>query len=1040
VTSDYYSSFRVDFYRQEPAGDVYLDSLTAHITKGFQYSTVSPLLDLPELFTTGSYYFTVTALGDGINTSDSQPVKSPVWDYTHPGLTLNATALAWDGTNLLWTDNAQNPEQVHVYNIQYFYSAIANAPIDITAPVALSYCSPQDLPASLDVDLPLHYDTGYFYFRVQVESADPNVAATGEWSELSPALFKVGMYPKVHEAHDLRWDVERHYADQKSRPASGAISFGSMVTGTPTDFRVDFYRQETTGDMYLGSSTVQIGTDQQYGTAYILDAVTQPLTTGSYYCLVTTLGEPYVTSSSLPVQSPVWEYQAPIIVDNFAPYELQWNVKRQYSYENPVPYSGAASFSGTVANGNYDLFQVDFYRQDAAGDIYLDTLLTKFYADERYCTVYPLEEFPELFTTGSYYFVVWEEGPVSSSSQPVKSPIWNYTRPDVTLQASNPVWSSDMSMNWASLSDTMLLDYFEVEIRYNHWGNDLGNSRIVDTAKYNNPNVRPNDDALSAGEGWYFFRVRAQSSDINAATNSAWSDWSAGYHYTQSYNKLGTPSELKWHAARDQEGNEITFMGSIDFKRADPDQGCYDVWFYRAGEEAPVTADRWTFGSNDTQQYLSVSAFIYEDLPSGTYYFKIRAVGDSTNYIHGEWTTSDTWVYRAPATRLEAPANLHWDDSLYGGTDIYIMWESAETDVYYETEVYFSATENGPKELLHGSRGLHETETKLRDEVLEECGNGWYFVRVRAVPEDITQMRISEWSEFSPGYHMTQLSIDVSAALEAINPNAPLADIQQAVADIPHLNQAMAADKENSGAVKRIAALENTMGKTTVNITATTVGFDASGVQVTGAALNAGADATLEIGSVSTSTVLPALTPTQYNNTVTFTLDIPQAEDQNPAVAGLQLAVPVKITLPIPDNINPAFLVVLHYQQSTGAWEELQWPHVYQDGSKWFVTFVVDSMSPFALAEHLVEVNVVAGGVLLNAYLPTAGENMQFLCALYRSNGQMIGTTILDPHNESGKLISANNITADMYVKILSVDTGDGWKPVSAAQKVVITF
>jgi len=169
-------------------------------------------------------------------------------------------------------------------------------------------------------------------------------------------------------------------------------------------------------------------------------------------------------------------------------------------------------------------------------------------------------------------------------------------------------------------------------------------------------------------------------------------------------------------------------------------------------------------------------------------------------------------------------------------------------------------------------------------------------------------------------------------------------------------------------------------------------------------------------------------------------MDIPQAEDKDTSTAGLQLAVPVKITLPIPGNINPAFLVVLHYQQSTGTWEELMWPHIYQERGKWFATFVVDSMSPFALAERQITAIAYDDGIEVSAYLPTAGEETRYLCALYSADGQMLGMTMLDPHSSEYQWIGVDGVTDDMVLQVLSVDTGDGWVPLSEPQQVTIQF
>jgi len=511
--------------------------------------------------------------------------------------------------------------------------------------------------------------------------------------------------------------------------------------------------------------------------------------------------------------------------------------------------------------------------------------------------------------------------------------------------------------------------------------------------------------------------------------------------------KLGTPSELEWNVKYDWNGGtnvKTACMGSVGFKQAASDQARYEIEFYRVGEPVPVMEDTWGWDSMTTDQYLDIAAFIHEDLPSGEYYFRLRAKGDGCNYRSGDWVESKTWVYDKPTAQLSAPTGLYWSDA----DDQFTMnWASPAGAEHCMVEAYYAETENGPKRPIGSSWYNYGGVAGLWNNAIATFGDGWYFFRVRSISPDITQTANSEWSVYSPAYHMG-VDASVNNALGNITATgSSVAAVQQAVSSIGKLDEALAADTTNNGTVAAIEKLEADLGvSTTVNDNTAPAGFDTTGVQVTGAALNIDSNktssktATLTITAVDQNNSPAALNTTQYPNAVQFAMTIPEAKDiDGDPNNGVQLAVPVKITLPVPGNINPAFLVVLHYKESTKEWEELRWPHVYQDNTgKWFATFVVDSMSPFAIVERQSTATVVNGKIELDAYLPTTGEKVEFLCAVYSPEGQMLKLVTLESH--SGPVtIDAGEVREGMYLKIISANVGGGWVPVSGAQSISVT-
>ena len=165
--------------------------------------------------------------------------------------------------------------------------------------------------------------------------------------------------------------------------------------------------------------------------------------------------------------------------------------------------------------------------------------------------------------------------------------------------------------------------------------------------------------------------------------------------------------------------------------------------------------------------------------------------------------------------------------------------------------------------------------------------------------------------------------------------------------DNDELKSAMLADQDNTGAVQKIAELESAVGvNTAVSVSEDAPAIDQSKVSIVGAGLNTleteGEDITLNIGAPEREDhVIPAL----YDSTVSvsFSMDLDNVANTE------DLEVPVKITLPIPANINPDFLVILHYHVD-GTMEEIE-PYVYTENGQAYAAFVLTSFSDFVMSQ-----------------------------------------------------------------------------------------
>ena len=161
----------------------------------------------------------------------------------------------------------------------------------------------------------------------------------------------------------------------------------------------------------------------------------------------------------------------------------------------------------------------------------------------------------------------------------------------------------------------------------------------------------------------------------------------------------------------------------------------------------------------------------------------------------------------------------------------------------------------------------------------------------------------------------------------------------------------MLADRGNTGATEKIRELEAMAGgPANISVSQDAAAFDANKVTIIGANLNTntsttGGDITLVVDKPQTNHIIPEL----YDSAVAVSFSMTLNNVADPK----NLEVPVKITLPVPDSINPDFLVILHYH-ADGTHETIH-PHIYWQNRQCYADFVLTSFSDFVMtqAEHM---------------------------------------------------------------------------------------
>ncbi len=446
--------------------------------------------------------------------------------------------------------------------------------------------------------------------------------------------------------------------------------------------------------------------------------------------------------------------------------------------------------------------------------------------------------------------------------------------------------------------------------------------------------------------------------------------------------------------------------GTFTWKNGTPGLNEVEVSVYRVGDPKPVFTHqigyselyKTIYGSNDalTEQ---------EDLQSGTYYFTVMNKGDGTQYSDSEVATSDTWEYVMPNSRIEKPTGLIIsgrdirfempDDPYIRGVDIDIYYAKTENGEpnevsgqgygwYYEEGTYqeMEPVELGPAfepedepggepvypdpELeydpsMEPEPGYEEPfvregntiRLKLGTDLFEQNGPGWYSFRVRLLSSDITVTRNSEWITSDPCYiedvprDIGEQLMDLWEESETLSAQEIRDQVQEM--DRNDLRVSLTKDTANNGATAAIKALEETLGggagvAVTEDMRDT---FDGSLVSVVGAALNTPLDDDAPITLVVDKPAREDIIPEAYNNAVAirFSMDVENVENTH------DLAVPVKITIPVPDGVNPSYLVILHYPVDGGAPEEVIWPHLFVRGGQQYASFVLTGFSDFVITE-----------------------------------------------------------------------------------------
>ena len=421
--------------------------------------------------------------------------------------------------------------------------------------------------------------------------------------------------------------------------------------------------------------------------------------------------------------------------------------------------------------------------------------------------------------------------------------------------------------------------------------------------------------------------------------------------------KLAAPTDVELGYRMDWQWNEetqtgeqvkVSMPGSLVYKAIYPHQNQFRVELFKVGQEEPITWSTDTIHNNTSEEpkwmedrYLCVN---YEDWGSGTYYATVVAEGDGINYASSDPVKTPEWTYVKPEAKLGKCTNPAWD-----GTKM--TWTQPENAFGYDIEIIYAPDKDAEPTGYHGIMSYYHAEGDGINEdladlpwIFQEFGVGYYYFKVRALSPDISKWCHSEWSEVVGPYHLDTHPVN-SKLEEVLTEDKTPDEVLEAVqaVDTYALKEAMLADQQTADNVAQLE--EKVGGAAAVEVSKEAAAFAGQDISIVGANLNKTSADAEDVKLVIDKPEKDHVLGTQYNNSVAvkFSMDLENVANTE------NLAVPVKVTLPVPASINPQFLVVLHYH-ADGTMEEVQ-PFVETVDGKTYASFVLTSFSDFTMTE-----------------------------------------------------------------------------------------
>lgn len=343
---------------------------------------------------------------------------------------------------------------------------------------------------------------------------------------------------------------------------------------------------------------------------------------------------------------------------------------------------------------------------------------------------------------------------------------------------------------------------------------------------------------------------------------------------------------------------------------------------------------------------------------SGSYVIVVEAMNIDD---HGNWSEvlktsagSSAFAYTYPSAKLATPTGLTWVDK----SAEYASWSGSYPQFAYATCNTVSGACNYIFRLYKDDEEVYNVRRgwSLAYGFSEDCNlmnlsdrigdndSHVYTFTVQAVPNDITAYRMSDESPRSPVLTLSDSTIQSQNTLISMTSDVDSSNVDDKIEEIKSLSNLDTAVRTSGAALEALDTIEEVF-KSKNNITENAPTsqiseIDASGIEVTGAALNVAAGTTLGL-NIGTPASYPSIDANAYKNAFVFDMGI-QASDGTDF--SQELDIPVTIKLPIPAGFNLWNMKMLHFR-ADGSFEEIPFR---LDGD--FIYISVYHFSTFAFA------------------------------------------------------------------------------------------
>ena len=375
-----------------------------------------------------------------------------------------------------------------------------------------------------------------------------------------------------------------------------------------------------------------------------------------------------------------------------APTNLTWNKAERWFYSEDTEswyskvqtYYGAIRFkSGAVLDEGleYTAYETKLYRDE---ELYYTTVLV-FNNDELSAGGYVYDYLQNRvdFETGEYYFTVQAlaQSTGYADSPIAVSPTWNYTKPSERYaRPTNAVWKNGPRITW----DRPIEDYYfsKVEVFYKRNASDTPTSIFW---QWGEDMIAFEIDPWifdSFGPGYYYFKVRTLSDNINKKFHSAWTSMSKAYHYTGE-NKPMAP----------------TLKSSIDASSGKPSltwERSPGANKYRVYRSTSSTGTYKSIGVVESDIIEWDYSFIDTTAKAGTkYYYKVRAYSYTGVTSSLSNAVSRMCDLARPTVSITGSAStgkpiVKWE-TVEGASKYYIYRATSKTGTYKHVKTAISA-------------------------------------------------------------------------------------------------------------------------------------------------------------------------------------------------------------------------------------------------------------------------------------------------------------------------------------------------------------